>query len=96
MKNTRTAPPYGLALLKRSILALFCRSVPNRAYPAYTIGFPRPGNWHVRFNSDWSGYDGSFTNQSSYDTAADVDGMDHLPCHGDVGIGPYTAIILSQ
>jgi len=68
----------------------------NRAYRNYTIGFPRPGNWWVRFNSDWSGYDPAFDNQHSYDTTATWGERDRLPCEGNVGIGPYTAIILSQ
>ncbi len=68
----------------------------NRAYPNYTIGFPRPGTWHVRFNSDWSGYSPDYGNHPSYDTAAHWGERDGMPCHGNVGIGPYTAIILSQ
>jgi 1,4-alpha-glucan branching enzyme len=68
----------------------------NRAYASYTLGFPRAGTWYVRFNSDWSGYDRDFTNQNSYDTTADGGGMDGMPCHGNVGIGPYTAVIFSQ
>ncbi|HJZ91366.1 MAG TPA: alpha-amylase family glycosyl hydrolase [Gemmataceae bacterium] len=68
----------------------------NRGYSTYTIGLPRPGTWFVRFNSDWSGYSGDFGNWFSYDTTAEWGGRDGLPCHGNVGIGPYTAIILSQ
>jgi 1,4-alpha-glucan branching enzyme len=68
----------------------------NRAYASYTIGFPRPGNWNVRFNSDWSGYDSDFGNHHSYDTTAANEGIHNMPCRGNIGIGPYTAIILSQ
>ena len=68
----------------------------NRAYPSYAIGLPRPGTWHVRFNSDWSGYSPDFGNHHSYDTAANWGERDGMPCHANVGIGPYTAIILSQ
>jgi 1,4-alpha-glucan branching enzyme len=68
----------------------------NRTYPSYTIGFPRAGGWRVRFNSDWSGYSPDFGNTSSYDTFADGAGLHTLPCSGNVGIGPYSAIILSQ
>jgi 1,4-alpha-glucan branching enzyme len=68
----------------------------NRGYAHYTLGLPRPGRWHVRFNSDWNGYAPDFGNFFSYDTDARTGGRDHLSYHGDVGIGPYTAIVLSQ
>jgi 1,4-alpha-glucan branching enzyme len=68
----------------------------NRAYSSYTIGFPREGAWRVRFNSDWSGYGPDYGNCHSYDTTAYWGERDGMPFHGNVGIGPYTAIILSQ
>lgn len=67
----------------------------NRAYDSYTVGFPRPGTWRVRFNSDWDGYS-RFGNHASNDTDADGGPADGLPASGNVGIGPYSAIILSQ
>jgi 1,4-alpha-glucan branching enzyme len=68
----------------------------NRGYAGYTLGFPRPGTWYVRFNSDWNGYSPDYGNWYSYDTTADWGGLDNMPCQGNIGIGPYTAIILSQ
>jgi 1,4-alpha-glucan branching enzyme len=68
----------------------------NQAYNSYSIGFPRGGFWKVRFNSDWNGYSSDFSNQPSYDTTADQFGRDGMPCSGNIGIGPYTAIVLSQ
>jgi len=68
----------------------------NRSYASYELGFPRPGVWRVRFNSDWSGYDPDFGNHFSFDTAADWGERDGMPCYGKVGIGPYSVIILSQ
>lgn len=68
----------------------------NRSYDSYSIGFPCAGAWNIRFNSDWNGYSADFSNQLSYDTSASLPGRDGMPCSGDVGIGPYTAIILSQ
>jgi 1,4-alpha-glucan branching enzyme len=68
----------------------------NRAYGSYSIGFPRDGLWKVRFNSDWNGYSPDFGNTLSYDTAAGQPGRDSMPFGGNVGIGPYSAIILSQ
>jgi 1,4-alpha-glucan branching enzyme len=68
----------------------------SRTYPSYAVGFPRGGTWRVRFNSDWNGYSADFGNTFSYDTEADGGGLQSMPCSGNVGIGPYTAIILSQ
>jgi len=47
-------------------------------------------------NSDWNGYSPDFGNHLSYDTTATQPGTDGMPYSGNVGIGPYTAIILSQ
>ncbi len=68
----------------------------DRAYPSYEIGFPRPGWWRVRLNSDWSGYDPEFGDVLSYDTVAGGDGRDGMPHGASVGIGPYSLVILSQ
>ena len=68
----------------------------NRSYPSYTLGFPRGGLWKVRFNGDWNGYSADYGNFQGYDTTADGPGADNLPCRGNVGVGPYTALILSQ
>jgi 1,4-alpha-glucan branching enzyme len=68
----------------------------NRSYDSYAIGLPRAGLWKVRFNSDWAGYDAEFGDHFSYDTVAEAGEIDGMPYHGNIGIGPYTAIILSQ
>jgi 1,4-alpha-glucan branching enzyme len=68
----------------------------DRTYPGYTLGFPRGGMWRVRFNSDWNGYSGDFGNAPGYDTAAAGPGLHGLPTRGNVGFGPYSALILSQ
>jgi len=68
----------------------------NRSDDSNSIGFPREGLWKVRFNSDWNGYRPDFGNQLSYDTTAAPPGADNMPSSGNVGIGPYTTIILSQ
>jgi 1,4-alpha-glucan branching enzyme len=68
----------------------------NQGYTNYYLGLPRAGLWKVRFNSDWIGYDGYFGNWLSYDTEASGPGADSLPFSANIGIGPYTAIILSQ
>lgn len=68
----------------------------HRGYPDYRIGFPHVGHWWVRFNSDAQGYSPDFGNFWSYDTYADPLPWQNMPCSGRVGIGPYSAIILSQ
>jgi 1,4-alpha-glucan branching enzyme len=68
----------------------------NRSYSGYALGFPRPGLWRVRFNSDWGGYDPEFGDHFSYDTQAGWGSRDGMPCQANVGLGAYSAIILSQ
>ena len=68
----------------------------NRGYSNYEIGFPCEGLWKVRFNSDWSGYSSDFSDQPGYDTVASPGYYDGLQFHGEVGIGPYSVLILSQ
>jgi 1,4-alpha-glucan branching enzyme len=68
----------------------------SRAYDNYAIGFPRQGMWRVRFNSDWNGYSPDFGNHVSLDTWADFGPQDGMPFHASLGLGPYSALILSQ
>jgi 1,4-alpha-glucan branching enzyme len=68
----------------------------NQGYPSYSIGLPQGGHWQVRFNSDASNYDPSFSNWFSYGTDASGGPQDNLPFSGNVGLGPYSAIILTQ
>jgi 1,4-alpha-glucan branching enzyme len=68
----------------------------NRNYDGYVFGFPREGQWHVRFNSDWQGYSPDFGNHPGYEPFAGGDAMDGMPFRAAVGIGPYTVLILSQ
>ncbi|MFK7883750.1 MAG: alpha-amylase family glycosyl hydrolase [Phycisphaerales bacterium] len=66
------------------------------SYSSYNIGFPSSGTWKVRFNSDWSGYDSGFGNFYSYDTSAWSGTKDGMGYNANVGIGPYSVIILSK
>jgi 1,4-alpha-glucan branching enzyme len=68
----------------------------SRGYDSYTIGMPRAGLWKVRFNSDWRGYSPDFGDTLGYDTTAGDDGRDGMAYSGNVGIGAYSALILSQ
>jgi 1,4-alpha-glucan branching enzyme len=64
--------------------------------PSLNIGFPRGGQWHVRFNSGAAVYDPGFTNGDSFDTVASAGSKDGLNFNGNVGLGPYSVVILSQ
>ena len=68
----------------------------NVPLPILNIGFPRGGQWHVRFNSGAKVYDPSFENGDSFDTAANPGGKDGLNFNANVGVGPYSVVILSQ
>jgi alpha amylase-like protein len=68
----------------------------NVPLPTLSIDFPRGGQWHVRFNSGAAVYDPSFKNGDSFDTLANPGGKDGLKFNANVGIGPYSVVILSQ
>jgi 1,4-alpha-glucan branching enzyme len=68
----------------------------NVPVPTLNIGFPRGGQWHVRFNSGAKVYDPSFENGDSFDTVANPGGKDALNFNANVGVGPYSVVILSQ
>jgi 1,4-alpha-glucan branching enzyme len=68
----------------------------NQAFTAYDLGMPRGGQWKVRFNSDWKGYDTGFAGTPSNDTTAVAGARDGLGYHATIGIGAYSAVILSQ
>ncbi|MFH9090848.1 alpha-amylase family glycosyl hydrolase [Streptomyces sp. NPDC017673] len=68
----------------------------DNAYDHYRLGLPRAGDWRVRFNSDSADYGPDFRGSPSHDIKADNNGQDGLPWAGAIGIGPYSAVILSQ
>jgi len=67
----------------------------GRAFPSYGVGFPRAGTWYLRFNSDWTAYSGDF-GDVGYDTTAGDAPSQGMPCSGNVGLGPYSLLVLSQ
>jgi 1,4-alpha-glucan branching enzyme len=68
----------------------------NQSRDGYVIGFPRAGLWKTRFNSDSYDYSPDFANHPTNDVRTRAEGADGLPCSGEIGIGPYTAVIFSQ
>jgi 1,4-alpha-glucan branching enzyme len=61
-----------------------------------SIGFPRGGRWQVRFNGGATVYDPSFEDGDSFDTTANPGAKDGLNFNGNVGVGAYSLVILSQ
>ena len=68
----------------------------DRTYSGYSIGLPRGGLWKVRFNSDWNGYSRDYGNAASDDAFGDGPVLHGLPVSARVGLGPYSAVVLSQ
>jgi 1,4-alpha-glucan branching enzyme len=68
----------------------------NRSYPRYVISLPRGGVWRVRLNSDWTGYDAEFGSPANDGVVEAWDAGDGLTFYGELMIGAYSAIILSQ
>ena len=72
----------------------------NSARQAYTIGFPHSGTWRMRFNSDLRSYAAEFGNGRCPDVIAAAPpnqvGADAMPAWGNIAIGPYSVLILSQ
>jgi 1,4-alpha-glucan branching enzyme len=73
----------------------------------YQLGFPSPGTWRLRLNSDWDGYSRAFGNQACSDVVAGVEpsdpsnatgtvARDGFPALGTVAIGPYSVLVFSQ
>ncbi len=68
----------------------------NTVQPTLNIGFPRESRWVVRFNSGAKVYDPTFDNGDSFDTVASPGAIDGLNFNANVGVGPYSVVILSQ
>jgi 1,4-alpha-glucan branching enzyme len=68
----------------------------NEPQDGYVIGFPAAGNWKLRFNSDWQGYDDDFGGHPSTDVLAEPGEFDGFPCHAALSMGTYSVLIFSQ
>ena len=60
------------------------------------VGFPAPGRWRVRFNSDSMGYAPDFGGHEAFDTDADGAPLDGQGQSALVAVGPYSMVILSR
>jgi 1,4-alpha-glucan branching enzyme len=68
----------------------------DRTLDDLRIGFPAPGRWNVRFNSDSSTYAHDFGSHETFDLDADGPPMDGCEQSGLVSLGPYSVVILSR
>ena len=68
----------------------------DQTYTGYTVGLPQAGDWQLRFNSDWKGYNEEFTNEPTFTVTAQEGETDGMPYYGLVDIGPYTVLVFSQ
>jgi 1,4-alpha-glucan branching enzyme len=68
----------------------------NRRYANYALGLPREGRWRVRLNSDSNDYSSDFSNHPSGDVTTSPVGLHGMKFSGGLGLGPYSAVILSQ
>jgi 1,4-alpha-glucan branching enzyme len=68
----------------------------SKPFPVYDIGFPASGTWHVRYNGDSTSYMADFRNTPSNDVTTVPTARDGFLQSGAVGVGPYSAVILSQ
>lgn len=75
------------------VVVVNCSAQP---FARYHVGLPRSGRWHVRLNTDWDGYSEDFGAVDTYDATASEPGADGMAWSGDVALGPYSAVILSQ
>ena len=57
----------------------------------YSLAFPSAGNWYVQLNSDSTAYGPDYGNSGSAVITASGS-----PATGNITIGPYSALILSQ
>lgn len=61
----------------------------NNSLQNYSINFPRPGDWQVRFNSDYKGYSDDFSSGETQPIKVDAQ-------TGSLTLPPYSVLILSQ
>jgi len=68
----------------------------GEAQEDYLVGFPAPGTWKLRFNSDWQGYSEAFEGHQSWDLVAQPGERDGVPSQAALSIGPYSVLVFSQ
>lgn len=64
--------------------------------PAYPLGLPAAGDWHVRFDSDDPAYAPDYLGSGNGVVAADGPPRDGFAQSGSIDVAPFTLLILSQ
>lgn len=67
----------------------------DRAWEGYQVGYPSAGNWRLRVNTDWRGYDNSFDDHPAENVDAIGEPRDGLPATGTLNIGPYALLVFT-
>ncbi|WP_436717945.1 alpha-amylase family glycosyl hydrolase [Roseiconus lacunae] len=68
----------------------------NRTWESYEIGMPSPGEWILRLNTDWDGYDRSFEDHPAENITAISEDRDGFSAKATVSIGPYAVLVYVQ
>ena len=68
----------------------------DRTLDDVPLGFPAPGRWNVRLNSDASTYAHDFGSHESPDLTTDGPPLDGCDQSGRISVGPYSVVILSR
>ncbi len=68
----------------------------NRTWESYEIGMPSPGDWILRLNTDWDGYDRSFDDHPAENITAISEDRDGFSAKATVSIGPYAVLVYVQ
>ncbi|MCU0483085.1 MAG: alpha-amylase family glycosyl hydrolase [Chloroflexi bacterium] len=68
----------------------------DKAIEDLRIGFPAPGRWRVRLNSDSAVYALEFGGHEAFDLDADGEPLDGCDQSGLVAVGPYSVVIYSR
>ncbi len=68
----------------------------DRTIDELPVGFPSPGRWNVRLNSDAASYAADFGSHEANDLDANGPPMDGCAQSGLVSVGPYSVVVLSR
>jgi 1,4-alpha-glucan branching enzyme len=68
----------------------------DRTIDDLAVGFPAPGRWAVRFNSDATSYADDFGSHDAFDIVADGPPLDGCEQSGLIALGPYSVVIYSR
>ncbi|MEO8403950.1 MAG: alpha-amylase family glycosyl hydrolase [Chitinophagaceae bacterium] len=68
----------------------------DKSHQDFILPFPEEGLWKIRFNSDWKGYDETFTDSPILETETFESNHNEKDYNATIHMGPYNALILSR